>query len=148
MNKRIINQILVNGKKITSEKIWVKSIKFFDKSFVKDQKKLINRAIINVTLLLKIKELTQKKKKLQSKEFPYIVNDKNRVLLALKFFLNKTRNKNEIKTYKKLVTDLLAVANKSGVSTNKRKNLYEYAYLKKKVFLLQMVLNKNKMKYV
>jgi len=112
----------------------VKSIKFFDKSFVKDQKKLINRAIINVTLLLKIKELTQKKKKLQSKEFPYIVNDKNRVLLALKFFLNKTRNKNEIKTYKKLVTDLLAVANKSGVSTNKRKNLYEYAYLKKKYF--------------
>ncbi len=134
MNKRIINQILVNGKKITSEKIWVKSIKFFDKSFVKDQKKLINRAIINVTFLLKIKELTQKKKKLQSKEFPYIVNDKNRVLLALKFFLNKTRNKNEIKTYKKLVTDLLAVANKSGVSTNKRKNLYEYAYLKKKYF--------------
>jgi len=134
MNKKIINQVLVNGKKITSEKIWIRSIKFFDKSFVKDHKKLINRALINETLLLKIKELTQKKKRLQSKEFPYIVNNKNRILLALKFFLNKTKNKNEMKIYKKLVIDVLAVANKSGVSTNKRKSLYEYAYLKKKYF--------------
>jgi ribosomal protein S7 len=134
MNKKIINQLLLNGKSAVSEKIWLKSIKFFDKSFIKNNKKLINQALINVTLLLKMKELNNNKKRSQSKEFPYIVNNKNRISLALKFFLGKTKNKNEVKVYKRLVTDLLAAANKSGVVTNKRKSLYEYAYLKKKYF--------------
>ena len=134
MNKKIINQIVLNGQKIAAEKIWLKSIKFFDKSYVKNHKKLINQALINVTLLLNIKVLKHKKKRLQSKEFPYIVTTKNRILLALKFFLDKTKNKNEIKIYKKLVVDLLAAAHKSGSSINKRKSLYEYAYLKKKYF--------------
>ena len=82
--------------------------------------------------LIKMKQLTKKKKRAQLKEFPFIVNNKNRILLALKFFLNKKKKKNEMKIYKKLVLDLLSAVNKS--STNKRKSLYEYAYLKKKYF--------------
>ena len=100
MNKKIINQLLLNGKSAVSEKIWLKSIKFFDKSFIKNNKKLINQALINVTLLLKMKELNNNKKRSQSKEFPYIVNNKNRISLALKFFLSKTKSKNEVKVYK------------------------------------------------
>ena len=134
MNKKIINQLLFNGKSTVSEKIWLKSIKLFDKSFVKDHKKLINRALVNVTPLLKIKQLKQKKKRLQVKEFPYITNSKNRISLALKFFLNRTKNKKEIKMYKILVTELLTTANNSGKYTNKKRDLYEYAYLKKKYF--------------
>jgi len=81
-----------------------------------------------------VKQLKQKRKRSQLKEFPYIVNKKNRISLALKFFLNKTKTKNEIKTHKKLVTELLAVANNSGLSINKKKSLYEYAFIKKKYF--------------
>jgi len=136
MNKKIINQLLFSGKSAVSEKLWLKSIKLFDKSFVKDHKKLINRALVNVTPLLKIKQLKQKKKRLQVKEFPYITNNKNRISLALKFFLNRTKNKKEIKMYKILVTELLTTANNSGKYTNKKRDLYEYAYLKKKIFLL------------
>ena len=134
MNEKIINQLLLNGKSATSEKIWLKSIKVFDKSFVKDHKKLINRALVNITPLLKVKQLKQKKRRSQVKEFPYIINNKNRISLALKFFLNKTKNKNEIRMHKKLANELLATANNSGVSTNKKRRLYEYAYLKKKYF--------------
>jgi hypothetical protein len=36
--------------------------------------------------------------------------------------------------YEKFVTDLITVANRSGVSINKKKSLYEYAFLKKKYF--------------
>ena len=140
MNKKIINQLLLNGKITISEKIWLKSVKFFYKSFVKNHKKVINQVIIKITPLLKVKQLKQKRKRSQLKEFPYIVNKKNRISLALKFFLNKTKTKNEIKTHKKLVTELLAVANNSGLSINKKKSLYEYAFIKKKIFLLQMVL--------
>jgi ribosomal protein S7 len=81
-----------------------------------------------------VKQLKQKKRRSQVKEFPYIINNKNRISLALKSFLNKTKNKNEIKMYKKLATELLAIANNSGVSTNKKRHLYEYAFLKKKYF--------------
>lgn len=134
MNRKISNQLLFNGKKTLSEKIWLKIVKSFNKSLEKDHTKLINRALINIAFLLKIKELKQKKRKAQSKEFPYIVTNKNRISSALKFFLDRKKNKNEVKIYRKFVTDLLAAANKSVISTNKRKYVYEYAYLKKKYF--------------
>jgi small subunit ribosomal protein S7 len=134
VDKKIINRLLLDGKSTVSEKIWLKSLKLFYKSFAKSHKKAINRALINVTPLLKVKQLKQKKKRAQLKEFPYIVNNKSRITLALKFFLTKTRNKKETKMYEKLVTELITVANRSGVSVNKKKSLYEYAFLKKKYF--------------
>jgi small subunit ribosomal protein S7 len=100
---------------------------------VKNHKKVINRALINITPLLGVKQLQQKKRS-QLKEFPYIVSNKKRILLALKFFLNKTKNKNEIKMCQKLFTDLLATTNNSGAGVNKKKSLYEYAFVKKKYF--------------
>lgn len=134
MNKKIINQLLLSGKSTVSEKIWLKSIKLFDKSFIKDYKKLLNQALVNVTPLLKIKQLKQKKKRLQIKEFPFITNKKNRISSALKFFLNKTKNKKEVKMYKILVTELLTIVNNSSKYNTKRRDLYEYAYLKKKYY--------------
>ena len=134
MDKKIIRQMLIDGKSAASEKIWLKSLKLFYKSFVKNHKKAINRALINITPLLKVKQLKQKRKRSQLKEFPYIVNSKNRISLALKFFLSKTRDKKETKMYQRLVNELVTVANKSGININKRKSLYEYAFLKKKYF--------------
>ncbi len=134
MYKKIVRQMLINGKSVVSEKIWLKSLKLFYRSFVKNHKKAINRALINITPLLKVKQLKQKRKRSQLKEFPYIVNSKNRISLALKFFLSKTRDKKETKMYQRLVNELVTVANKSGININKRKSLYEYAFLKKKYF--------------
>lgn len=95
---------------------------------------MINQALVNVAPLLKVKQLKQKKKRLQIKEFPYIVQNENRVSLALKFFLNRTKKKKEIKMQKKLIPELLAASNNSGITTTKKRHLYEYAYLKKKYF--------------
>ena len=134
MNKKIINQLLMNGKSTISEKIWLKSLKFFYKSFIKNHKKAVNRALIHVTPLLKVKQLQQKRKRSQLKEFPYIVKDKVRISFALKFFLNKTKDKNEIKMHQKLVNELVTVANKSGIGVSKKKSVYEYAFIKKKYF--------------
>ena len=134
MNQRIINQLLVDGKKVISEKIWLQSLKLFYKSSIKNHKKTVNRALINITPFLKVKQLKQKRKRSQLKEFPYIINNKSRISLALKFFLNKKKNKKEIKTFQKFVNELITVANKSGTGINKRKSLYEYAFVKKKYF--------------
>jgi small subunit ribosomal protein S7 len=134
MDKKMINQLLIDGKSTVSEKIWLKTLKLFDKSFVRNNKKAVNRAIVNLTPLLKVKQLKQKRRQTQLKEFPYIVKDESRISLALKFFLTKTKNKKETKMYERLVTELVTVANKSGVNVTKKKSLYEYAFLKKKYF--------------
>jgi len=134
MNKKIINQLLLKGKITTCEKIWLKSVKFFYKLFKKNHKKFVNKAFINVTPLLKVKQLKQKNKRSRLKEFPYIINSTNRISSALKFFLTKTNNKDEKKMHKKLVNELLLATKNTGTSISKKKNLYEYAFVKKKYF--------------
>jgi len=133
MNKKVINQLLLNGKKSVSEKIWIKNVKLFQKSFKKNYKKFVNRSIVNVAPLLKVKQLKQKKKRFQSKEFPFIVTKKARIALTLKFFINK---KKRIGTTmdKKLLSELLFAAKKTGTIITTKKNLYEHAFIKKKYF--------------
>lgn len=94
----------------------------------------MNRAIINITPLINVKQLKQKKKRYQIKEFPYINSNKNRISTALNFFLNRTKRKSETKAYKKLIIELIPIANNVGAHINKKKSLYEYAFVKKKYF--------------
>lgn len=134
MNKKITNQILSDGKSMVSEKIWLKSVKSLQKSLTKNTEKLINKAITNIAPLIKIKQLSQKRKRSRLKEFPFIVNNHSRSLLALKSLINKTGNKTNTQTYKKLTNELINAANNVGGSINNNKNLYEYAFMKKKYF--------------
>ena len=134
MKISIINHLTINGKSTVSEKILLKGLKLMYKSFTKNHKKIIKRALINLTPLLKVKQLKQKKRRSHVKEFPYIVQSKNRVALALKFLINKTSNKNKLNTHKTLFTELLTVVNNSGTIVSKKKSLYEYAFIKKKYF--------------
>ena len=125
MDKQIIRQLLIDGKSAISEKIWLKSLKLFYKLYAKNYIKVITRAVINTTPLIKVKQLKQKRKRAQLREFPYIVNKKNWIPLALKLLLSKTKKEKEIKMYQKLVTELVNATKKSGGSISKRKNLYE-----------------------
>ncbi len=134
MNKKIINQLLLKGKITISEKIWLKTLKGFYKSFTKNHRKVISKALINIAPFLKTKQLRQKKRRLSIKEFPYVIKNKNRIALALKFFLNKTKKKTEIKIHKKLINELIAAAKNIGTNIQKKKNIYEYAFIKKKYF--------------
>jgi len=135
MNKKIINQLLLKGKSTTSEKIWLKSIKFFYKLFSKNHKEFINRAFINITPLLKVKQLKQKSKRSQLKEFPYIVKDANRISSTLKFFLTKTNNKDEKKMHKKFINELLLATKNTGANISKKKAYMNMLLLKKNIFI-------------
>lgn len=84
--------------------------------------------------MLKTKQLTQKKKRFTFKEFPFVIKNKNRISFALKFFLNTKRKKAEIKIHKKLADELIAAAKNTGTDLSRKKNLYEYAFVKKKYF--------------
>lgn len=134
MNKKIVNQLVLRGKLTISERIWIKSLKEFYKSFTKNHKKFINKALIDIAPLIKIKQLKQKKKRFLLKEFPYIIKDKSRITIALKFFLNETNKKKGAKTHKKLINELSLVTKNLGTNLSKKKSLYEHAFMKKKYF--------------
>jgi len=133
MNKKIINQLLIQGKKFASEKIWIKNVKLFQKSFQKDYKKFVNRSIVNAAPLVKVKQLKQKKKRFQPKEFPYIITKKARIGITLKFFLNR-KKKTGITADKQLLSELLFVVKNTSILLTKKKSLYEHAFIKKKYF--------------
>merc|ERR1712032_442693 len=108
----------------------MKNVKLFQKSFKKDYKKFFNRSIVNAAPLVQLK---QKKKRFQSKEFPYIVTKKARVKMTLKFFINK-KKRIGITADKKLLSELLFAVKNTGTIVTKKKNLYEHAFIKKKYF--------------
>ncbi len=134
MNRKLISLLSKNGKTTISEKIWLKSIKLFYRSLFKNPKNVINKAIVTIAPLLKVKQLKQKRKRSRLKEFPFIVNKKNRISLALKLLIDKTGKTVKKKTYKRLINELLTTANSSGNLIKVRQELYAYAFIKKKYF--------------
>lgn len=95
---------------------------------------MINKALTNIAPLLKTKQLKQKKKRFSLKEFPYVIKNNSRISLALKFFLNKGKQRIEKKIHKKLTDELVATAKNIGIGLHRKKDLYEYAFVKKKYF--------------
>jgi ribosomal protein S7 len=130
MNKRIISQLMLNGKNSISEKILLKSIKSMQKVLIKNHRKLIKIALVNLTSLVKVKQLKQKRS--QSKEFPFIVNKRIRIPMVLKSMFKSFDNKTEARIEKQLVNELLQASKNIGSNINKRKNTYEYSFIKKK----------------
>jgi len=130
MNKKIISQLIIHGKTVVSEKILLKSVKLIQKSIVKNHRKLIKIALVNITSLVKVKQL--KRKRFQFKEFPFIINKNTRIPMALKFMFKNFDSKTEIKIEKRVVNELLQASKNIGTSINKRKNLYEYSFVKRK----------------
>ena len=52
--------------------------------------------------------------------------------MALKFMFKNFDSKTEIKIEKRVVNELLQASKNIGTSINKRKNLYEYSFVKRK----------------
>jgi hypothetical protein len=62
MNKKIVTQLLVKGKSAISEKIWLKTLKLFFKSFVKNHKKSYQSSTYKCSTFCKSKTIAKKKK--------------------------------------------------------------------------------------
>ena len=77
LKNKIINHLILNGKKETGEKILLKSFKELQKSSKKQPKKLIKLALIFSTPIFKIYKITIKKKKKKLKKFlPLLIQKK------------------------------------------------------------------------
>lgn len=70
IKNKIINNLTVNGKKDTSKKIVLKSLKQLQKNSLKQAKKLVNLSFILTTPIFKVHKIIKKRKKKRIIEVP------------------------------------------------------------------------------
>lgn len=133
---KIVNHLTNNGKKYTSEKIFLKSLKQLQRDSKKESKKLLKLAIITSSPVFKLHVLTQKKrKKKKGREIPAFINKtKIRVSLAIKNILLTARKKKNNNTYLSFKKELLLTAQGKS-ETIEYKNLVQEQILTKKHLL-------------
>ena len=136
IKNKLINHIMVDGKKKTSEKILLKSFKKIQKNSNKQSKSLIKLAITHSTPIFRLhKIVNNKKKKKKIKEIPaFIAKTFARTSLAIKFILTNIKNKNSNNFCTKLKQEILITAQSKGTSIELKNNLQKQVLLKKRFF--------------
>ena len=135
LKNKIINHLILNGKKETGEKILLKSFKELQKSSKKQPKKLIKLALIFSTPIFKIYKITIKKKKKKIKKIPTIINTKKaRISLAIKFILATLKNKKSNYFYIKLHNEILLNLKSEGSAVQIKNKIQKQALLNKHFF--------------
>lgn len=133
---KIINHLTSKGKKHTSEKIFLKSLKELQKDSKKQSEKLLKLAIISSSPVFKLHIFTQKKrKKKKGREIPAFINKtKIRVSLAIKNILIVAKKKKIHNIYLSLKQELLLTAQGKS-ETIEYKNITQEQILTKKHLL-------------
>lgn len=134
VKNKIINHLMVHGKKTTSEKILNKSVKELQKTTLKQTKELIKLSLLQTTPMFKLQAITKKKKNNHVKEIPiFLKTNYLRTSLAIKFIINTIKKKNTY-TYKNLTNEFLLSSKNLGDSIKTKQNLQESVLKKKHLF--------------
>jgi ribosomal protein S7 len=124
--KKIINHLMKNGEKNTSEKLFLQSFKELQKNSSKETQKLIKLAVLNTTPIFKLHKIKNKNvKKNNDKEVPsFIANRQSKISLAIKFILKSVKKKSE-SFYKKFKEELLLNSQNKGDAVKIKNDLQE-----------------------
>jgi ribosomal protein S7 len=133
IKNKLINHIMINGEKKTSEKIVLDCFKELQKKNIKKTNELIKLAVISSTPIFKLHTIKNKKsKKRKVKEIPaFITNTSYRISLAIKFIINSIGRKKE-SFYNKLNKEILLNSQQKGEAVQLKNNLQQKALVKKK----------------
>jgi ribosomal protein S7 len=133
---KIISHLLVNGEKKTSENSLLKSFKELQKQSNKSTKKLVQLAIMYSLPIFKLHKMTQKKKrKKQVREIPaFILNEKARISLAIKFIIASVKKKTADHFHVKLKHEILLNSQNKGDAASVKSELQKQVLLKKRFF--------------
>lgn len=113
---KIANHLMINGKKNTSEKLIIRSIKELQKNLKKSHKEIIQLSIINLQPIFKIKKLKNKKtKKKTLTEIPsFIADKKTGISTSIKYILSDLKTKKKKNSYIKLKEEIINSAKNYG----------------------------------
>lgn len=138
VKKKIINHLVKNGEKKTSEKLLLQSFKELQKESKKQSETLIKLSLANSTPIFKLHKIEnkkQRKKNRKIKEIPsFLSSNKARISLAIKFIL-KVTNRNKTKKYfEKLNKEILLNISQTGEASIVKNDLQKQVLLNKRYF--------------
>ena len=131
LRNKMYNHFMNDGKKFLCEQFFLKSFKILQKNTKKNHKKLTKLTIINTAPVVQMKQIKKKKRK-TTKEFPFVLNRKNRITLSIKSVLNSLRRKSSFKTEKKLSDEIILSSQNKSEMLKQKKMQQDQILLKKK----------------
>ena len=131
LKHKVNNYMMIDGKKTVCEKIFLKSSKILQKNTTKNYRNVVKLAIINTAPTIQLKQIKEKKRK-TVKEFPFILNKKNRLTLSIKSILRSLRKNTGTKIENSLPFELLLIANNKSDILKTKKDNHKLALTKKK----------------
>ena len=114
---RLINNIMLDGKKGTAQQILYTSFKIIETKTERNGLEVFEQALNNVmpTLELKVRRIGG-----ANYQVPVEVSDERRKTLGLRWLVNYSRLRNERSMEEKLAAEIIDAANGTGASVKKR----------------------------
>tara|TARA_B110000908_G_C10191890_1_gene420890 strand:- start:77 stop:514 length:438 start_codon:yes stop_codon:yes gene_type:complete len=131
LKQAVLNNIMTNGNKQTSEKIFVKTVKVIQKNKRKKNfETILKTSLINSAPLIYIKQVKRKRKR--ATEFPFLLNSKLKMFYAMKFLISNSKKTATGKFYKSFSKELLNSSGKISLSFKRKIDLHEDGFAKRK----------------
>ena len=135
---KLINHLVVNGKKSKSEKILSQSVKALQANSKKSSKKLVQLALVFNTPIFKLNTIVQtkrKKNKQKSRIIPaFICSKASRISFAIRFIIETTRKNKHKSLFEKLTEELLLSAQNKSNAIELKKETQKHARLNRHLF--------------
>jgi len=131
IKNKIINQHMIDGKKVLCEQFFLKNCKILQKTTTKNHEYILKLAIVNAASVILTKKIEIKNRK-KIKEFPFLVNKKNRVALSIKSIMRSLKMCSENYRIKTLSSELLLNAQNKSFVSKEKKDTQKKALIKKK----------------
>mmetsp|Transcript_32017 Transcript_32017/g.73570 ORF Transcript_32017/g.73570 Transcript_32017/m.73570 type:complete len:142 (+) Transcript_32017:700-1125(+) len=130
IKNKIYNNLMKNGNKNRCEIILIQTLKNLQKNYKKNHLNIIKLALINAAPIAKLKTIKRKKRK-TVKYLPYILNEKNRISIAIKNIILTFEKNNS--TYYELKKEFILNAKNESKTLQKKITTHEQALAKKKI---------------
>ena len=126
----LLNHLVINGNKQTSEKLFLKSIKFSQKRLKKDHKDIFKSAIILSSPIVSLKTISKGRK--QSKEFPFVLHKRIRISLAIKLILHIVNKTSKTSFSTAFSNEMTHAAQNTSSSNKSKQEIHNNAFLVRK----------------
>ena len=138
INAKLVNHLVLDGKKCKSEKIVLQSLKALQKKSKKPSTKLLQLALINSTPLFKISTSTQKKRKKKQQKTrvkpAFISNKETRTSSAINLIVKAASRKKSQPFFQKFLSEILASSQNESNAIELKKDTQKQALLNRYFF--------------
>ena len=121
---RLINKIMIDGKRGVAQTILYSAFEIIEKKTEKNPMEVFEKALENVMPLL---ELKVRRVGGSNYQVPIEVSSERKLTLGLRWIVNYARLRNEKTMEQRLAAELIDAANGSGASVKKREDTHKMA---------------------